>query len=131
MNVMCYILIYPYEVYLSFQSCGRFIPGCGHAGQNIAIVPAFKGSLSSWCPSPLCILLLKSRHWRDALRSCLYRFFCGLNQHSIHINRCLGHILGLGQGTSDLICVEASNSIAVQWSCTPSYLSRSHQALRM
>ena len=71
---MVIILMNSYEVYLSFQSCGRFMPGCGHAGQNIAIDPAFKGSLSGWCPRPLCILLLKSRHWRDALSSCLYRF---------------------------------------------------------
>jgi len=60
-----------YEVYRSLQSAGRLNPGCGHAGQNIAIDPYFGGSFSYWCPSPLNIRFLKSLHWREARRSCL------------------------------------------------------------
>ena len=32
--------IMTYGLYLTVQSSGRFIPGCGHAGQNIAIAPS-------------------------------------------------------------------------------------------
>ena len=64
----------PYKVYLVFQSSGRLIPGCGQAGQKMAIDPSEGDSSSCWCPRPLCILFLKSLHWRDTLRSCLYRF---------------------------------------------------------
>jgi hypothetical protein len=35
--------IMTYEVYRSFQSAGRLIPGWGHAGQNIAIDPSLGG----------------------------------------------------------------------------------------
>src|ERR1700691_3788330 len=59
-----------YGWYFVFQSFGRFTPGCGQAGKNTAIEPS--GMLSSGrCPSPCSILFLRSRHWREALNSCL------------------------------------------------------------
>ena len=70
-----------YDVYLVFQSLGRLMPGWGHAGQNTAIDPSL-GWSSSLFARPLCILFCRSRHWRDALRSCLYRFCNGASVHT-------------------------------------------------
>ena len=86
-NDIAVIGMKPYDVYLVFQSLGRLIPGWGHAGQNTAIDPSL-GWASSWCARPLCILFWRSRHWRDALRSCLYRFCHGTSVHrTLHWKR--------------------------------------------
>ena len=62
-----------YGLYLTFQSSGRFIPGCGQAGQNIAITPSV-AECSGWILSPCSILFLRSLHWQEACSSCLYIF---------------------------------------------------------
>jgi hypothetical protein len=99
-----------YDVYRSCQSTGRLIPGCGHAGQNIAMDPYLKGSFPCWCPSPLCILFCRSRHWRDACWSCLYRFCIGVSE--LEMKNMSTYIPRHGQETSDLLYVAALNSIA-------------------
>ncbi len=48
--------------YLACQSCGRLIPGCGHAGQKTAIAPSCGASASERRPTPLSILFIKSLH---------------------------------------------------------------------
>ena len=64
-----------YEEYFSFQSDGRLRPGWGHAGQNIAMDPSSGIALSIWWPTPHFIRFWRSRHWREARNSCLYRFY--------------------------------------------------------
>ena len=80
----------PYSLYLAFQSPGKLMPGCGHAGQNMAIDPLAPSS--SLCPRPVCILFQRSCHCHEALRSCLYRFYDREHGHtSHHIERQLKH----------------------------------------
>ena len=64
-----------YGLYLVFQSTGRFIPGCGQAGQKMAIEPSGMDPSSFQWPSPCSIRFWRSLHCRDVLKSCLYRFY--------------------------------------------------------
>ena len=72
-NILEQTMEEPYSLYFIFQSSGRLMPGWGHAGQKTAMTPSPDGP--PWWPKPLCILLWRSFHWQDALRSCLYRYF--------------------------------------------------------
>lgn len=57
-----------------FQSGGKLIPGCGHAGQSRASSPGFVPSIPpSSCPRPPRFNPFKFRHWRMIRMNSSYR----------------------------------------------------------
>ena len=115
----------------SLQSLGRLIPGCRHAGKNIAMGPNDGESI---IPTHLDAQDHLASYFLDlSINRMLAEAVCRGPEEPISIRISSDKHCNLQwhcQETVSWLHVAALNSIAEQWFCTPDCPVRSHQAQR-